>query len=286
MAVRRVLIPAAGFGTRTLPASKAIPKEMITLVDRPLIQYAVEEAAGAGIGRVGIITAAWKTAIGRHFGSSPELEAFLTGRGKTAVLESVRKIAQLAEFTHIDQPEQLGLGHAVLMGETFAAGEPVAVMNPDTIYDCPVPCLKQLTDVFERRGATTVVLGRIDRQGTSKYGVVRAEEVGDRVYRIRDLAEKPGPEKAPSDMAVLGRYVFTPSIFDAIRATPPGYGGEIQITDAIRRLIDTEPVYGVLFEGRRYDAGDPWGYIEATIGLAAKKSGYAERMKTLINGGA
>ncbi len=279
MNVRKVLIPAAGFGTRTLPASKAIPKEMITLVDRPLIQYAVEEAAGAGIGQVGIITAAWKTAIERHFGSSPELEAFLTAKGKTALLEDIRKIVRLAEFTYILQREQLGLGHAVLMGESFAAGEPVAVMNPDTIYDGPVPCLKQLKDVFELRAATTVVLGRIDREGTSKYGVVRAEQVSGRVYRIRDLVEKPGPEKAPSDLAVLGRYIFMPSVFEAIRATPPGCGGEIQITDAIRRLIDTEPVYGVLFEGRRYDAGDPWGYIEATIGLAGKKPEFARRMK-------
>ena len=282
MNVRKVLIPAAGFGTRTLPASKAIPKEMITLVDRPLIQYAVEEAAGAGIGQVGIITAAWKTAIPRHFGSSPELEAFLAAKGKTAVLEEVRKIARLAEFTYILQPQQLGLGHAVLMGEAFAGGEPVAVMNPDTIYDCPVPCLKQLKDVFEKRGATTVVLGRIDHAGTSKYGVVRAEHVEGRVYRIRDLVEKPGPDKAPSDMAVLGRYIFRPSVFEAIRATPPGYGGEIQITDAIRKLVDAEPVYGVLFEGRRYDAGDPWGYIEATIGLARARAEFAEKMKALI----
>jgi len=282
MNVRKVLIPAAGFGTRTLPASKAIPKEMITLVDKPLIQYAVEEAAGAGIGQVGIITAGWKTAIARHFGSSPELEAFLAARGKTTVLEDMRKISRLAEFTYILQPEQLGLGHAVLMGESFAAGEPVAVMNPDTIYDCPVPCLKQLKDVFEERGATTIILGRIDREGTSKYGVVRAEHVSDRVYRIRDLVEKPGPEKAPSNLAVLGRYIFAPSVFDAIRATPPGCGGEIQITDAIRRLVDAEPVYGVLFEGRRYDAGDPWGYIEASIGLAGKKSEFAARLKALF----
>jgi UTP--glucose-1-phosphate uridylyltransferase len=281
MNVHKVLIPAAGFGTRTLPASKAIPKEMITLVDRPLIQYAVEEAAGAGIGQIGIVTAAWKTAIARHFGSSPELEAFLAAKGKTAVLEDMRKISRLAEFTYILQPEQLGLGHAVLMGESFAAGDPVAVMNPDTIYDCLVPCLKQIKDIFEEREATTVVLGRIDRAGASKYGVVRAERVSDRVYRIRDLVEKPGPDKAPSDLAVLGRYIFRPSVFDAIRATPPGYGGEIQITDALRRLVDSEPVYGVLFEGRRYDAGDPWGYIEATIGLAGKRPEFAGRMKML-----
>jgi UTP--glucose-1-phosphate uridylyltransferase len=268
--VRKVLIPAAGFGTRSLPASKAIPKEMMTLVDRPLIQYAVEEAAGSGIVEVGIVISAWKTAIERHFRTNLELEAFLLQKGKIEALEEIRRIADLASFTFIQQPEQRGLGHAVLMGEGFAAGQPVGVLNPDTVYDCSVPCLRQLLDVFDEKRATTVVLGRIDREGTGMYGVVRAERVADRVYRVRDLIEKPGPDKAPSDLGVLGRYVFTPGIFDAIRETPPGYGGEIQLTDAIRRLLAKEPVYGVLFNGRRYDAGDKRGFIEATIGLAAR----------------
>jgi UTP--glucose-1-phosphate uridylyltransferase len=268
--VQKVLIPAAGFATRSLPATKAVPKEMLPLGDKPMIQVAVEEAVASGITKVGIITAAWKTAIERHFRSNPELEAFLREKGKLDLLESLQRVEHLAEFFFIIQPEQLGLGHAVSMGEEFAGGEPVAVMNPDTIYDCPVPCLRQLIDVFAEKGATTVVLGKVDREGTKKYGVVKAERISDRVFKILGLVEKPGPEKAPSDMAVLGRYIFTPGIFDAIRQAAPGYGGEIQITDAIKILLERETVYGVLFEGRRFDAGDRKGYLEASIHFAAK----------------
>ncbi|MBM3295385.1 MAG: UTP--glucose-1-phosphate uridylyltransferase [Candidatus Aminicenantes bacterium] len=269
--VQKALIPAAGYATRSLPATKAVPKEMLPLVDKPMIQYAVEEAVASGIKEVGIVTAAWKTAIGRHFGPNPELEAFLEKKGKGELLESVKKVERLAEFAFILQPEQRGLGHAISMGEEFAGGKPLAVLNPDTIYDGRVPCLRQLIDVFEEKRATTVVLGKIDREGTKKYGVVRAEKVSERVYRILDLIEKPGPEKAPSDMAVLGRYVFTTGIFDALRNTGPGYGGEIQITDAIGLLLKTESVYGVLFEGRHFDAGGNRGFLEATIHFARKR---------------
>jgi UTP--glucose-1-phosphate uridylyltransferase len=282
VAVNKVLIPAAGFATRSLPATKAVPKEMLPLLDKPILQYAVEEAVASGITQVGIITAAWKTAIGRHFGPSPELEAFLKEKGKGDLLESLKRIECLAEYSFILQPEQRGLGHAISMGEGFAAGEPVAVMNPDTVYDCPVPCLKQLIDVFEKKQVSVVVLGKIDREGTKKCGVVKAERYSDRVFRILDLIEKPGPEKAPSDVGVLGRYIFTPGIFDALRKTPPGYGGEIQITDAIRILLETDPVYGVLFEGRHFDAGDRWGFLEATIHFARKHPEFSPRLSALI----
>jgi UTP--glucose-1-phosphate uridylyltransferase len=265
--VRKALLPAAGFGTRSLPATKAIPKEMMTLVDRPLIQYAVEEAVASGVDRIGIVIAAWKTAIARHFGPNPELEAFLASRGRLRELEEVRRVERLAEFTFIDQPEPRGLGQAVAMGEDFAAGEPVAVLNPDVVYDGRVPCLRQLLDVFEARGKSVVVLGRIGPEETKHKGVARVERVADRVFRILDLVEKPGPEKAFSDLAVLGRYVFTPGIFAALGRTGPGYGGEIQLTDAIRILLADEPVYGVMFEGRRFDAGDRPGFLEATVEL-------------------
>ncbi len=271
LSVRKVLVPAAGFGTRSLPASKAIPKEMMTLVDRPLIQWAVEEAVASGFSSVGIIIAAWKTAIERHFGPSPELEAFLEKKGKSAELEDVRRIARLADFSFIIQDEPRGLGHAVLTGAAFAAGEPVAVMNPDTLYEASVPCLQQLKDVFEARGASTIVLGPIDAEGTKRYGVARVEPVADRVFRVLDIVEKPGPEKAPSGWGVFGRYVFTPAIFEVLRETPPGYGGEIQLTDAIRILLKREPVFGVTFQGRRFDAGDKDGFLEATLALAAKR---------------
>jgi UTP--glucose-1-phosphate uridylyltransferase len=269
--VRKVLIPAAGFGTRSLPASKAVPKEMLPLVDKPLIQVAVEEAVAAGFSEIGIIIAPWKTAIRDHFGPSPALEAFLAKKGRGDLLDGLLRIRSLAAITFIEQREQLGLGHAVAMGEAFAAGESVAVMNPDTVYDCDVPCLGQLKTIFEETGATTIVLGRIGPEDMRTKGVARVEPIQGNVYRVLDLVEKPGPEKAPSDMGVLGRYVFTPAVFDAIRETRPGYGGEIQITDAIRILLGREPVRGVLFEGRRFDAGEPKGYIEAFAAFAAKR---------------
>jgi len=271
MAVRKALIPAAGYATRSLPATKAVPKEMLPLVDKPMIQYAVEEAVASGITKVGIVTAAWKTAIERHFGPNPDFEAFLTARGKLDLLDSLKSVERLAEFSFILQPEQRGLGHAIAMGEEFAGGEPLAVLNPDTIYDGRVPCLRQLLDVFEEKRATTVVLGKIEPEETKKFGVVRAEKISERVFRVWDLIEKPGPEKAPSDMALLGRYVFTPGIFEALRKTAPGYGGEIQITDAIKLLLKTESVYGVLFEGYHFDAGENRGFLEATIHFARKK---------------
>jgi UTP--glucose-1-phosphate uridylyltransferase len=269
--VKKAIIPAAGFATRSLPATKAVPKEMLPLVDKPMIQYAVEEAVASGMKKVGIVTAAWKTAIERHFGPSPELEAFLRSKGKRDLLDDLKRVERLAEFSFILQPEPRGLGHAIAMGEEFAGGKPVAVLNPDTIYDGRVPCLRQLLEVFERKRATTVVLRKVGREGTKKYGVVKADKVSGRVYRISDLVEKPGPDKAPSDLAVRGRYVFTPGIFDALRQTPPGYGGEIQVTDAIRTLLEEEPVYGVLFEGRCFDAGETRGYLQATIHFARKR---------------
>jgi UTP--glucose-1-phosphate uridylyltransferase len=244
---------------------------MLPLVDKPLIQVAVEEAVAAGIDRVGIVIAPWKTAIRDHFGSSPALEAFLARRGKSDLLDGLRRLRSRVEITFLEQPEQLGLGHAVGLGRDFAAGEPLAVMNPDTVYDGPVPCLLQLKRAFEETGAATVVLGRIGREDTRKYGVARVEPLRGSLFRVLDLVEKPGPEKAPSDMGVLGRYVFPPAVFEAIAETAPGHGGEIQITDAIRILLRREPVQGVLFEGRRFDAGNPRGYADAFAAFAAKR---------------
>jgi UTP--glucose-1-phosphate uridylyltransferase len=282
MSVRKAILPAAGFGTRFLPATKAIPKEMVPVVDKPMIQYAVEEATGSGIRSIGLVTSRWKSAIGEHFGHSPEIERFLAGKGKTALLAELAAIGRPAEFTEIDQPEQRGLGHAVLMAEAFAAGEPVAVLNPDTIYDCPVPCLRQLLDVFEAKGASVVVLGRISREATRRHAVVRARPVADRVFALEDMIEKPGPDAAPSNLAILGRYVLTPGIFDAIRRTAPDAGGEIQITDAIKVLSASEPVFGVLFEGRRYDAGDKLGFLEATVDLALKRPDLGDRFRAFL----
>jgi len=283
MKVRKAIVPAAGFGTRFLPATKAQPKEMITVVDKPLIQYTVEEIVGAGIRQIAVITSRGKSSLQDHFDRSPELETFLEEKGKPDLLEEVRKIARLAEFSYIRQPHMLGLGHAILMGEGFAAGEPVAALTPDDIYDCDVPCTKQLTDVFEKLGGTAVVLGRVDREGANKYGIVKVKrQVSERVFELADMVEKPGPEKAFSDLAILGRYVFTPQIFEAIKKTPVDARGEIQITDAIRVLLDSQPVYGVLFEGKRYDCGNKIGLLEGTIALALKHPEFGGSVRDII----
>ncbi len=282
MTIRKAIIPAAGFGTRFLPATKALPKEMLTVIDKPLIQWTVEEAVGSGLDKIGIITSRGKSVFEDHFDRSPELEAFLLEKNRTELLEEVRRISGLAEFAYIRQAQALGLGHAILMGETFVAGEPFAALTPDDIYDCRPPCTKQLMDVFLEKKATVIVLGRIDAEGTKKYGVIKPKPISDRVFQVLDMAEKPGPDKAFSDLGILGRYVFTPEIFEAIKQTPPDQNGEIQITDAIRRLLDHQPVFGVLFEGKRYDCGDKFGFLEATLNLALKRPEFSERLRRLL----
>jgi len=283
MKVRKAIVPAAGFGTRFLPATKAQPKEMITVIDKPLIQYTVEEIVGAGIRQIAVITSRGKSALEDHFDRSPELETFLEEKGKPDLLAEVRGVAGLAEFSYIRQPHMLGLGHAISMGEGFAAGEPVAALTPDDIYDCDVPCIKQLTNVFEELGGSAVVLGRVDKEGANKYGIVKVKrQISERVFELADLAEKPGPEKAFSDLAILGRYVFTPQIFEAIKKTPVDARGEIQITDAIRVLLDSQPVYGVLFEGKRYDCGNKLGFLEGTIALALKHPEFGGQVREII----
>jgi UTP--glucose-1-phosphate uridylyltransferase len=282
MRVRKALIPAAGLGTRFLPATKALPKEMLAVVDKPVIQYAVEEAAASGIEKIGIITSRRKAVIEEHFLPSRELAGLLKEKGTPELSKEVEQIPRLADFAFIHQEEPLGLGHAVLRGEEFVGDEPFVVLNPDTIYDCPTPCTKQLIDVYDEQKASVVVLGRIDSEGTKKYGVVSARRVSERIFRILDLAEKPGPDRAFSDLAVLGRYVFTADIFEAIRKIPSRRGVEIQLTDAIKNLLEVRPVYGVLFEGRRFDAGDKFGFIEATIHLALKRTEFRSRLLDLF----
>jgi UTP--glucose-1-phosphate uridylyltransferase len=282
MTMRKAVIPAAGFGTRFLPATKVLPKEMLTVIDKPLIQWTVEEAVGSGLDKIGVVTSRGKSIFEDHFDRSPELEAFLARKKKDDLLEEVRRIAGLAEFAYIRQPEALGLGHAILMAETFVAGEPFAALTPDDIYDASPPCTRQLIDVFQERKATVIVLGRIDAEGTTKYGVIKPKPISDRVFQVLDMAEKPGPEKAFSDLGILGRYVFTPEIFQAIKKTPPDQRGEIQITDAIKLLLESQPVYGVLFEGRRYDCGDKFGFLEATVNLALKRPEFGDRFRELL----
>lgn len=283
MPVKKAIIPAAGFGTRFLPATKALPKEMIPVIDKPLIQYTVEEAASAGIRHVAIITSRGKGALEDHFDRSPELESFLQAKEKLDLLEETRRISSLARLTFIRQPEMLGLGHAILMGEDFAAGEPVAALTPDDIYDCAIPCIKQLIDVFAEKKATVIVLGRVDKEGTKKYGIIKVKrQLSDRLFEVGDMVEKPGPERAFSDLGILGRYVFPPEIFRAIKETPMDGRGEIQITDAIKILLQSQPVYGYLFEGKRFDCGNKLGFLEGTIALALKHPEFSHEVRKII----
>ncbi len=280
--IKKAVIPAAGFGTRFLPATKAQPKEMLSVVDKPLIQYSVEEAVSAGIEKIAVIISRGKSSIEDHFDSSPELERFLEKKGKFDFLEEVRGISNLAEFYYIRQKEALGLGHAILMAEGFVGDEPFAVLLPDDIYDCEKPCIRQLMDVYDEYKASVVVLGRTDEEGTKKYGIIKPRQISERVFHVEDLVEKPGPEEAFSDLALIGRYIFDPKIFSAIKETPPDKSGEIQITDAIGILLRIQPVYGCLYEGTRYDAGDKLGFIQATIGLALKRPEFQKTLQEYL----
>jgi len=281
MRIRKAVIPAAGFGTRFLPATKAQPKEMLTVIDKPLIQYSVEEAVSSGIENICVIISRGKSAIEDHFDKNPELESFLEIKGKTDFLREVRRISDLAEFCYIRQKQALGLGHAILMAEKFIGDEPFAVLLPDDIFDCRVPAVQQAISVYEEYGSSVVILKRINKEETSKYGVIDPEKVKPGVFRLKDMIEKPGPERAFSDLGIIGRYVFNPDIFDAIKKTKPDHRGEIQITDAIKILLEKEPVYGYLFKGRRYDAGDKAGYIKATIELALKRPEFKKIIQDL-----
>lgn len=280
--IKKAIIPAAGFGTRFLPATKAQPKEMLSVVDKPLIQYSVEEAVEAGIKNIGIIISRGKSAIEDHFDKSPELERFLEEKKKDDFLEEVRRISNLAEFCYIRQKEALGLGHAIMMAEDFIGNEPFAVLLPDDIFYCEKPCIRQLMEAFEEYKASVIVLGRTDEEGTKKYGIIKPKQLAERVFQVEELVEKPGPDKAFSDLALIGRYVFTPEIFQAIKRTEPDAKGEIQITDAIQLLLENQPVYGYLFEGKRYDAGDKMEFIEATVELALKRPEFAKKLRAFI----
>lgn len=281
--VKKAVIPAAGFGTRFLPATKAQPKEMLSVVDKPLIQYGVEEAVQSGIGSIAVITSRGKSTMENHFDAHPELEQFLEEKGKLDMLEEVRRISNLAEFFYIRQKKALGLGHAILMAENFIGEDPFAVLLPDDIFVCKTPCIKQLIKAYQDLKATIIVLGRVDKEGTKKYGIIKPRKISEKVFQVVDMIEKPGPEKAFSDLAIIGRYVFPPQIFDAIKNTPPDSRGEIQITDAIKKLSESQPVYGYLFEGKRYDAGDKLGFIQATIDLALNRPEFNRELKMFLS---
>jgi UTP--glucose-1-phosphate uridylyltransferase len=280
--VRKAVFPAAGLGTRFLPATKASPKEMLPLVDKPLIQYGVEEAVASGIESVIIVTGRGKTAIEDHFDVSFELERLLEERGKQTELEAMRAISGMAKISYVRQKEALGLGHAVLQARDLVGNEPFAVMLGDDIIDAEVPALKQLLDVYEKYDAPVVAVFEVAGEAISRFGVVDADEVEPGVYKINDMVEKPPFAEAPSDLAIIGRYVLTPDIFEELEKTRPGAIGEIQITDAMRSLLKKRPFYAVRFKGTRYDAGDKLGFLVATVEYALKHEELAPEFREYL----
>lgn len=269
--IRKAVFPAAGLGTRFLPATKASPKEMLPLVDKPLIQYAVEEAVASGIESILIITGRDKSAIENHFDISFEMEQMLKSRGKHELFELVHAVSEIAQVSYTRQKEALGLGHAIYQAKDFVGNDPFAALLADDIMDSETPALKQMVEVYEKYDAPVIATMQVAGEAISRFGVIDAEEVEPNVYRIRDMVEKPAYADAPSDLAIIGRYIFTPDIFAAIEQTTPGSGGEIQITDAMRILLKTRPFYAVKLEGRRHDAGDKLGFLIATVELALKR---------------
>ena len=280
--VRKAVFPAAGLGTRFLPATKASPKEMLPLVDKPLIQYVVEEAVASGIESVIIVTGRGKTAIEDHFDVSFELESLLRDRGKAEDLQAVRGISDLATVCYVRQREALGLGHAILQARDLVGDEPFAVMLSDDIIDAEVPALKQLIKVYEKYEAPVVGTMQVAGQAISRFGVLDVDEVSDGVYKIKDMVEKPPFAEAPSDLAIIGRYVLTPDIFAEIEHTAPGAIGEIQITDAMRSLLKKRPFYAVRFEGIRHDAGDKLGFLIANVEFALKRPDLAHDFRDYL----
>lgn len=262
---------AAGLGTRFLPATKAQPKEMLPVVDKPTIQYIVEEAIASGIEEILIITGRNKKSIEDHFDKSVELELELDKSGKSELLELVRDISDMVDIHYIRQKEPRGLGHAIHCAKTFVGNEPFAVLLGDDIVDSEKPCLKQLIDCYSEYKTTILGVQTVAKENVSKYGIVDGIHVEDRVYKVKDLVEKPNTEEAPSNVAILGRYIITPEIFNILENTKPGKGGEIQLTDALKTLIGTEAMYAYNFEGKRYDVGDKLGFLQATVEFALKK---------------
>jgi UTP--glucose-1-phosphate uridylyltransferase len=274
--VRKAVFPAAGLGTRFLPATKAQPKEMLPLVDKPLIQYGVEEAMSSGVQTIIIVTGRGKSSIEDHFDVSFELEQLLDSKNKNEMLSMVRSISDMIDVAYVRQKEALGLGHAVLRSKELVGSEPFAVILSDDIIASDVPCLRQLLDVYEYYGSSVLALMEVPREQISAYGVVDAELVlnggtESRLFRIRNMVEKPKPEDAPSNLAIIGRYVLTPEIFSCIEAVQPGSGGEIQLTDGLKLMLRSRPIYGLKFEGKRYDAGDKLGFLKATVEFALNR---------------
>ena len=284
MRVQKAVVLAAGYGTRMLPATKAQPKEALPLVDKPIIQYAVEEAAAAGLKQVVIVTSSGKRAVEDHFDRSIELEQALLAKGDLVRLEEIRRISELADIVYVRQKEQLGIGDAVRTVRQVVGREPFVLFFPDDVIIAAVPVAKQLIDVFMERGGSVLAVEEVPASEVESYGIIDGEDAGDGVYRVRGLIEKPKPEEAPSRLAIVGRYVLTPEIFDAIAETLPGKNGEIQITDALALLLKKQPVFAYRFQGKRYDTGRPLGLIKASIELALLRDDTGPELRRYLRG--
>ncbi|MEE8319849.1 MAG: UTP--glucose-1-phosphate uridylyltransferase GalU [bacterium] len=284
MTVKKVVIPAAGMGTRFLPATKAIPKEMLPLVDRPVIQEVVEEAVRSGISEIVLVTGMGKGAIEDHFDISTDLEGFLASKGQEELLKMVREVSRMVDIISVRQKEPRGLGHAVHCAKAAVGDEPFAVMLGDDVVDSQVPCLAQLLKVFTKYKSTVVALELVSDSDVDKYGIVEGEEVEPGIVKIKNLIEKPPIEEAPSNMAVIGRYILTPQIFSAIEGLAPDGRGEIQLTNALQDIANSSEVYGVVFEGTRYDAGNRFGFLVANIVYALKDDELGPQLREYLKG--
>jgi UTP--glucose-1-phosphate uridylyltransferase len=280
--IRKAVFPVAGLGTRFLPATKAQPKEMLPLVDKPIIQYGVEEALASGVDNIILVTGRGKNAIEDHFDVSVELETFLEARGKTELLAEIRKISNLINFSYVRQGEPLGLGHAVLVTRNLVGDEPFAVILGDDVIDATPPALRQMIDVFNEMQGPVLAIERVPKSDVSAYGIIDGEEVKPGVYRIKDMVEKPPRDEAPSDLAIIGRYILTPDIFPALEATASDRSGEIQLTNGLRRLLKERPIYGCRIDGVRHDTGNKLGFLKAVVYFALRRPDLAEQFSDYL----
>ena len=286
MKVRKAVFPAAGLGTRFLPATKAQPKEMLPIVDKPIIQYGVEEALAAGCDQIIIVTGRGKQAIEDHFDVSYELEKMLEERKKTDLLQIVRQISDMIHVAYVRQKEALGLGHAVLMARELVGNEPFAVLLADDVIDAEVPCLKQMVDVFEETQCSVLATQVVEGPAISSYGVLDVQPAegrfNGRLFEIKNMVEKPTQAEAPSNLAIIGRYILTPKVFETLSETPLGTGGELQLTDGMRLLLKSEKMYAYIYEGRRHDTGDKLGFLKATVEFALKRQDLGDEFRRYL----
>jgi UTP--glucose-1-phosphate uridylyltransferase len=282
MKVKKAVIPVAGLGTRFLPATKTVPKELLPIVDIPAVQYVVQEAMEAGIAEVIFVTGRGKDSIEDHFDEAPELDQVLESRGQKAMRDTLRRVAEMVEIVSVRQKRPLGLGHAVFCARDLIGDEPFAVLLSDDLIDAELPCVQQLVEIFEERKESVLALRRVPRQDVNKYGIVGGKKITERLCEVTEMVEKPHPDEAPSQMAIIGRYILRPEIFSFLEKVSPGKGGEIQLTDAISQLARRQKVYGYEFEGAHYDIGDKFGFVQATVAYALKRPDLRERVEEYL----